>query len=126
MKIIDTHVHIWDLEKAEYSWLKNDASILNRTWNIDEIADDRKKAGITAGVLIQASGNLEDTNLMLNTADKTDWICGVIGWLPLMDVKQRNGTRRKILKRNILKVFVIRCMMKKIPNGYCNQQCSKV
>ena len=87
MKIIDTHVHIWDLEKAEYPWLLGDKSILNRTWSIDEIADDRKKAGITAGVLVQASGNLEDTNLMLDTADKTDWICGVVGWLPLMDVK---------------------------------------
>jgi L-fuconolactonase len=87
MKIIDTHVHIWDLEKAEYPWLKNDTSILNRTWSINEIADDRKKAGITAGVLVQASGNLEDTELMLDTADKTDWISGVVGWLPLMNVK---------------------------------------
>jgi L-fuconolactonase len=87
MKIIDTHVHIWDLKKAEYPWLDGDKSILNRTWSIDEIADDRKKAGITAGVMVQASGNLEDTNLMLEIADKTDWICGVVGWLPLMDVK---------------------------------------
>ena len=85
MKIIDTHVHIWDLEKAEYPWLKNDTSILNRTWNIDEIADDRKKSGITAAVLVQASGNLEDTQLMLDIAYKTDWIVGVVVWLPLID-----------------------------------------
>jgi L-fuconolactonase len=99
MKIIDTHVHIWDLEKAEYPWLKNDRSILNRTWSIDEIADDRKKAGITAGVLVQASGNLEDTELMLETADKTDWICGVVGWLPLMNV---NATQQ-LLEESFLK-----------------------
>ena len=96
MRIIDTHVHVWDLEKTEYTWLKGDKSILNRTWSIDELADDRKKAGITAGMLVQASGNLEDTDLMLDTAYKTDWICGVVGWLPLMDV---NATRQLLEER---------------------------
>ncbi len=87
MKIIDTHVHVWDLEKADYPWLKGDNSNLNRTWRIDEIAEERKKAGITAGVLVQASGNIEDTELMLETAYKTDWICGIVGWLPLMNTQ---------------------------------------
>ena len=85
MKIIDTHVHVWDLEKADYPWLKDDSSILNRTWRIEEIENERKQAGISAGVLVQASGNLEDTELMLETAYKTDWICGVVAWLPLTD-----------------------------------------
>jgi len=96
MNIIDTHVHVWDLEKAEYPWLKGDTSILNRTWRIDEIADQRKKAGITAGVLVQASGNIEDTELMLETAYKTDWICGIVGWLPLMNT---NATQRLLEER---------------------------
>ncbi len=87
MKIIDTHVHVWDIERAEYPWLKDDTSILNRTWRIEEIENDRKKAGIIAGVLVQASGNLEDTQLMLEAAGKTDWIAGVVIWLPLMDPK---------------------------------------
>jgi L-fuconolactonase len=46
MKIIDTHVHIWDLEKAQYPWLQGDNSILNRTWRIEEIENDRKEAGV--------------------------------------------------------------------------------
>ena len=87
MRIIDTHVHIWDLEKAQYPWLQDDNSILNRTWRIEEIENDRKEAGVTAGVLVQASGNIEDTELMLETACKTDWISGIVGWLPLMDTK---------------------------------------
>ena len=87
MRIIDTHVHIWDLKKAQYPWLEGDTSILNRTWRIEEIENDRKEAGITAGVLVQASGNIEDTELMLETAYKTDWIRGIVGWLPLLDTK---------------------------------------
>jgi L-fuconolactonase len=84
MKIIDTHVHIWDLEKADYPWLKDDTSILNRTWRIEEIEKERKEAGVVAGVLVQASGNLEDTALMLDTARRTEWISGVVVWLPLI------------------------------------------
>ena len=99
MRIIDAHVHVWDLEKAEYPWLQGDESILNRTWSIDEIAEERKKAGITAGVLVQASGNIKDTDLMLETAYKTDWICGVVGWLPLMDAK----ATQRLLEERFLK-----------------------
>jgi L-fuconolactonase len=99
MRIIDTHVHIWDLEKAEYPWLQGDTSILNRTWRIDEIENDRNETGVTAGVLVQASGNIEDTELMLGTALKTDWICGIVGWLPLMDTK----ATQRLLEERFLK-----------------------
>jgi L-fuconolactonase len=99
MKIIDTHVHIWDLEKVDYPWLKGDTSMLNRTWRIDEIDEERKKAGVAAGVLVQASGNLEDNELMLDTARKTEWIAGVVAWLPLMDPKATH----RLLEERFLK-----------------------
>jgi L-fuconolactonase len=83
--IIDTHVHIWDLKKAEYEWLKNNTSILNRSYEIAELESSRITAGITGGVLIQAANNFEDTNYMLETAAATEWIKGVVGWVPLMD-----------------------------------------
>ena len=87
-RIIDTHIHIWDIERAEYPWLKSDTSILNRTWTIDEIQKERTEAGITAGVLVQAGGNLEDTELMLEVANINEWIKGVVCWLPLMGTKE--------------------------------------
>ena len=99
MKIIDTHVHVWDLSKADYPWLKDDESILNRTWVIEQLAEERKNAGITAGVLVQAAGNLEDTGFLLQTAYETEWIKGVVCWLPLTDT---TATRR-ILEERYLK-----------------------
>jgi L-fuconolactonase len=99
MKIIDTHVHVWDLEKADYPWLEGDTSILNRTWKIEEIETERKEAGVTAGVLVQASGNLENTELMLETAYNSDWILGVVAWLPLMNP----GKTQRLLEERFLK-----------------------
>jgi L-fuconolactonase len=84
-KIIDTHIHVWNFDKAEYDWLKNDTSILKRTYHIEEIEEERKALGIEAGLLIQATNNTEDTDWMLEVADKTEWVQGVVGWLPLMN-----------------------------------------
>jgi L-fuconolactonase len=87
-KIIDTHIHVWDFDKAAYDWLKNDTSILKRTYHIEEIEKERTGLDITAGVLVQATNNIEDTNWMLEVASKTPWIKGVVGWLPLMNPEE--------------------------------------
>jgi len=36
-KIIDTHLHTWDIDKLDYYWLKNDTSILTKTYLLDEV-----------------------------------------------------------------------------------------
>jgi len=83
--IIDTHIHVWDLDQARYAWLDNEGPLLKRSFNIHEIESDRKELNITKGILVQAADNLEDTDWMLEVACQTDWIAGVVGWLPLQD-----------------------------------------
>lgn len=87
-RIVDTHVHIWNFQRAEYAWLKGNTSILNRSYHLEELEEERKKAGVTDGVLIQAANNFEDTDWMLQVAEKKEWIKGVVGWLPLMNSKE--------------------------------------
>lgn len=82
-KIIDTHVHIWDFNAAEYSWLKNDTSILNKTYTIKDFLPVKEAAKIDYGILVQAANNFEDTDYMLQTTAVTPGISGVTGWLPL-------------------------------------------
>ena len=84
-RIIDTHIHQWNLEKVEYEWLKDDTTILNKTYSIEQLTPHLNKARVTEGVLVQAANNFADTDMMLETAAGTDWIKGVVGWLPLMD-----------------------------------------
>lgn len=91
-KIIDTHIHVWNFNKAAYPWLDGNTTILNRTYNIEEIEKEREQAGITEGVLVQASNNPEDTDWMLEVASNTGWIKGVVGWLPLTDTATTQKT----------------------------------
>lgn len=95
-QIIDTHIHVWNFERAYYEWLQNDTSILNRSYAIDELAKEHIVSGVTEGILVQAANNLEDTNWMLEVADRTDWITGVVGWLPLTDPE----TTARVLSEN--------------------------
>lgn len=83
--LIDTHIHIWNFSKARYAWLENNTSILNRNYDIEELQRERKKAGVTGGVFVQAANNAEDTAWMLDIADREGWIHAVVGWLPLND-----------------------------------------
>lgn len=91
-RTVDTHVHVWNFDRADYLWLKGDTSILNRSYYIDELEEERKKAGVTDAVLVQAANNFEDTNWMLEVAEQNDWIKGVVGWLPLMNPQQTAKT----------------------------------
>jgi L-fuconolactonase len=99
-QIIDTHVHVWNFDKATYPWLENDTSILKRTYDIEELETERVTAGITGGVLVQASNNLEDTNWMLEVAERTPWIKGVVGWLPLMEPERTEQLLQDVYLKN--------------------------
>src|SRR5579872_433492 len=83
--VIDTHIHVWDLEKVEYPWLSGNVSILNRTYALEELEAERKAAGVSAGILVQAANSVEDTDWMLKTPEAHPWIRGIVGWLPLQD-----------------------------------------
>lgn len=85
MKLIDTHIHVWDFSKASYDWLQQADPLLNRNYAIEELQPQLADAGVTAGILVQAAWNLADTEWMLEVARRTPWIKGVVGWLPLTD-----------------------------------------
>jgi len=98
-KIIDTHVHIWDLENIRYPWLDGDTTILNRSYAIDELEPGRKEAGITNGVFVQAEDSFADADYMLAMCERTPWMIGAVCWLPLLDP---NATE-KVLSEKYLK-----------------------
>lgn len=80
---IDSHVHVWDLDRAEYSWLGPEPSPLNRTIAFGEIAPTLTELGVDGVVLVQAADNAEDTQLMLDTAAEHPEVVAVVAWAPL-------------------------------------------
>ena len=83
-ELIDTHLHIWDLERGAYPWLGPEAGILYRTYAVDEVDAARREAGVDGAILVQAANNRRDTELMLESMAGHAWILGVVGWVDLM------------------------------------------
>ena len=82
--IIDAHQHTWDLSKVAYPWLGPEAGTLYRGYLVSELEPQLSEAGVTATILVQAANSFADTVYMLDQADCTPWIIGVVGWVPLL------------------------------------------
>ena len=81
--IIDSHLHVWDPSRANYPWLDDGLGSVNRAISFDEIAPALAERGIGGAVLVQASDNAEDTDVMLAVAARQPAVLGVVAWTPL-------------------------------------------
>ena len=101
--IIDTHIHIWDLDRVRYEWLDAHTGILRQNWSLEALQPERVAAGITGGILVQAANNSQDTLLMLEAAAHNNWIRGVVGWLPLTDPQATAKGLKEMASKKVLK-----------------------
>ncbi|MCC6559073.1 MAG: amidohydrolase family protein [Polyangiaceae bacterium] len=83
--VLDTHLHIWDLDRVQYPWLGPELGILYRTYTPSEIEPELEPARVDGAILVQAADDPADTELMLEACDAHPWIRGVVGWMPLAD-----------------------------------------
>lgn len=81
--IIDAHQHVWDLSRAEYSWLTDELAPINRTIEFDELRPHLRRAGIGATILVQSADNYEDSDYMLDVAATHHEVVAVVAYVPL-------------------------------------------
>lgn len=85
MPRIDAHLHLWDLSVSDYAWLGPRHGAIFSTFTADEARAELDTAGIGSVVLVQAEDSLRDTEFLLDTAARNQWVAGVVGWVPLDD-----------------------------------------
>lgn len=78
---IDAHQHLWDPARGDYGWMPKDDPILSRPYTPNDLEPQLRAAGIDATVLVQAAPTVAETDYMLDIADRTPWIAGVVGWV---------------------------------------------
>jgi len=93
--MIDSHLHLWELPpnaeqrsgpdkpRRPYSWLGPRHGSLFRSYGAAEAQETLKEARVRGAVLVQADDTLADTEFLLATADRSDWVLAVVGWIPL-------------------------------------------
>lgn len=88
MEIIDAHQHFWDPSRGDYSWMPQDNKILNRKYDLEELSKDSRSIDLYKTVLVQAAATNAETEYMLNIAENSDLVSGVVGWVNFEDPNQ--------------------------------------
>lgn len=83
--IVDAHQHFWDPALADYPWMTGDAAPLRRRFGPEDLAPELREHGVAGTVLVQARGSLDETGTLLQIAQATSFVLGVVGWVDLTD-----------------------------------------
>lgn len=82
---IDAHQHIWDPKRAKYDWLGPDFEVLNRSFTFEELLPSLHETGIDFTIQVQSADNVEDTELMQESANSNPEVVGIVGFAPIHD-----------------------------------------
>ena len=82
---IDSHHHLWNYSPEQYAWITPEMSRLRCDYTPSDLEHELKAQGIDGSVTVQARQSLEETRWLLQIAQDSPFIRGVVGWLPLAD-----------------------------------------
>jgi L-fuconolactonase len=89
---IDAHQHFWTYSNAEYPWIQPDWPIRRDFLPVD-LAPHLQALGLDGSVAVQARQSLEESRWLLELANASPEIKGVVGWVDLRapDVEEQLG-----------------------------------
>jgi len=80
---LDAHQHFWNYNIRDYGWIGEEMSVIQRSFLPEDLQPILTDSGVSGCVAVQARQSLEETNWLLELADKHDFIKGVVGWVDL-------------------------------------------
>jgi L-fuconolactonase len=92
--VIDSHHHFWKYSPKEYSWIGEGQGVLKHDFLPADLKKEIDAARVDGVVSVQARQTLQETRWLLELAQKTDFIRGVVGWAPLIS----DGVERDLEK----------------------------
>jgi L-fucono-1,5-lactonase len=98
---IDAHHHLWTLSRGDYGWLTPALAPIYRDFRLPDLAPHVAAAAIEGTILVQAAPTEPETIFLLDVADSTELVRGVVGW---MDFDAADGVARieALARRSLL------------------------
>jgi L-fuconolactonase len=92
---IDAHHHVWDLDAHAQPWISGGAMApLQRSFGVEDLLEASGPSGIDATVVVQTIADPAETDDLLDLAERTPLIAGVVGWADLTDPRLGNRLDR--------------------------------
>ena len=86
VKVIDTHVHLWEAVSPWMAWLKDrpkNWDVVRRDFTWSQLRAELDRAGVAELILVQACTTPEETRGLLALAADKPTVRGVVGWVTL-------------------------------------------
>lgn len=80
---LDAHQHFWNYNIRDYGWIGEEMSVIQRSFLPEDLEPILTDSGVSGCVAVQARQSLEETEWLLELADKHEFIRGVVGWVDL-------------------------------------------
>jgi L-fuconolactonase len=80
---IDAHHHLWRYSKEDYGWIAGKMAAIARDFLPQDLQLALSTSGIHGSIAVQARQSLEETQSLLDFAQQSDVIRGVVGWAPI-------------------------------------------
>jgi L-fuconolactonase len=80
---IDAHQHFWIYNPDEYAWIDESMARLRRDFLPADLHPELESQSFQGSILVQTRQTLEETRWLLELADQSSSILGVVGWVDL-------------------------------------------
>jgi L-fuconolactonase len=87
---IDAHQHFWRYNPEEYGWIDDSMPALRRDFLPADLEPELDAAHMDACIAVQARQTLGETEWLLQVAEESPFIAGVIGWVDLRSENVRD------------------------------------
>lgn len=89
--IIDSHQHFWKYDPVKYSWIGEEMAKIRRDFLPNDLQPVLERNDVDGTVLVQADQSENETVFLLELAEKSAFVKGVVGWVDLSgdDVEER-------------------------------------
>lgn len=81
---IDSHQHFWRYNSEEYPWIQGELALCQRDLLPQDLAPLLAESGLDGSIAVQARQVVEETDFLLELAERHSSILGVVGWVPLV------------------------------------------
>lgn len=81
--IIDSHQHFMDKNRFIYPWMNPELGVLNCNFLPEDIEAHLKENNVNRTIVVQALSSYDETKWLLELAEKSTFIGGVVGWVDL-------------------------------------------
>ncbi len=91
--VIDAHHHFWDPAIADYPWLTGPLEPIRRRFDPGDLRPELEATGVDGTIVVQTRSSLQETREFLETAARTRFVVGVVGWVDLTEPDVRDVLR---------------------------------